>query len=300
MRIIKVDVRDRDQVLKAVEEALKVLRAGGIVIVPTETVYGVASLIEHAEKIYEVKGRPKDKPLPVQVHSLEQATFAEINERVRKLSKFWPGPLTVVTRAKGLPDYVTAGSGKVGIRIPDHPFTLELLKRTPLVVTSANKSGRPSPLRVEDVEIEYDLAIDTGPSPYGIESTVVDVTGEKVRIIRQGPISKELLEEALGEEVIGEERPRRVSVRGDFYYAERPCPQACVGLVVGPEELIKDLNCEKVSMGSLKEPLEIARKAWEIIRNLEGKRVVFILPPPRGVLIAVREILKGVSKGRVC
>ena len=300
MKIIRVDVRDPEQVRRAVEEALKVLRKGGVVVIPTETVYGVASLIEYAEKIYEVKGRPKNKPLPVQVYSLEQATFAEVSERVRKLARFWPGPLTVVTWAKGLPDYVTAGSGKVGIRIPDHPFTLELLKRTPLVVTSANKSGRPSPLRVEEVEIDYDLAIDAGPSPYGIESTVVDVTGERVKILRQGPITKEMLEEVLGEEVEGGERPRRISVRGEFYYAEKPCPEACKGIVVGPEEMIKDLPCEKVSLGSLREPLEIARRAWEVVKELEGKRAVFVLPPPRGVLIAVREILKGVSKGKVC
>ncbi len=300
MKVLRVNLRDPRQVERAVEEALRVLKGGGIVVIPTETVYGVASLIEYAERIFEIKGRPKSKPLPVQISSLEQASFAEVNERVRKLAGLWPGPLTIVTKARGLPSYVTAGTGKVGMRIPDHPFTLELLKRTPLVVTSANKSGRPSPLSVEEVEIEYDLAIDTGPSPYGIESTVIDVTGKRPRILRQGPITKELLEQTLGEKVEGEERPRTVKVKGEFYYAEKPCINVCEGIVVGPEELIRDLPCEKISLGSLREPLEIARRTWRVIREVEGKRATFILPPPEGVLKAVREILKGISKGRVC
>ncbi len=197
MKVLKP--KSGKELLEAVLEAAEVLEKGGLVIVPTETVYGIASKLEYAEKIYEVKKRPKNKPLPVQTpygrHG-EVGVFDEHSERVARL--LWPGPLTLVVEARPeVPEAVTAGTGKVGVRVPAHPFTLMLLEITgPLAVTSANVSGGKSPSRPEEVSVEADLMIDVGPLG-GLPSTVAEVEGGKVRILREGPIKKEVLEAIL-------------------------------------------------------------------------------------------------------
>ena len=197
MRVLRP--RSEEEVERALEEAVEVLERGGLVIIPTETVYGLASKLEFAEKIYEVKKRPRNKPLPLQTplgrHS-EVGHFDEVAEALARA--FWPGPLTIVVRAKpSVPEAVTAGTGKVGVRVPAHPFALKLLERVgPLAVTSANVSGGKSPKSPEEVTVEADLMIDMGPVG-GEPSTVVDVSEGKLVILREGPIKREELERVL-------------------------------------------------------------------------------------------------------
>ncbi|NPA85462.1 MAG: threonylcarbamoyl-AMP synthase [Crenarchaeota archaeon] len=197
MRVLRP--RSEEEVELALAEAKRVLEEGGLVVVPTETVYGIASKLEYAEKIYEAKRRPTSKPLPVQTPLGRHGEVGYFDERAEALAKaFWPGPLTIVVRAKpSVPEAVTAGTGKVGIRVPAHPFTLKLLDLVgPLAVTSANLSGGKSPRSPEEVTVEADLMIDMGPVG-GVPSTVVDVSEGKLVILREGPIKREDLERAL-------------------------------------------------------------------------------------------------------
>jgi len=191
--------RSEEDVRRALIEAKEVLESGGLVIIPTETVYGIASKLEFAEKIYEAKRRPRDKPLPVQTPLGRHREVGEFDEAAEALAKaFWPGPLTIVVKAKPwLPEAVTAGTGKVGVRVPAHPFALKLLELVgPLAVTSANLSGGKSPKSAEEVTVEADLLIDMGPVE-GTPSTVVEVEGKKVKVLRRGPISEEEIQKVL-------------------------------------------------------------------------------------------------------
>jgi len=202
----------RPRVLKAVEEAIieaaEIVRGGGVVVYPTETVYGLGCDPLNPEAVYRllrVKGRGR-KPLPVAASSVERAReiayFTPLAERVASL--FLPGPLMLILRAKvQFPRGVTCGLETVGVRVPDHPVALRLAELSGgcLVSTSANKSGEPPPRDVEEAVAqiggEVDLILDAGPSPLGRPSTILDLTSEKPRVLREGPIPVERVLEAL-------------------------------------------------------------------------------------------------------
>jgi len=190
--------------------AAEVLKRGGLVAVPTDTVYGLAGNGLDADavaQIYEVKGRPAIKPLILLVCDLNAAeTFcSDIPEAARRLAKaFWPGALTMVLpRSDTVPDIVTAGGGTVGIRAPNHPKTLELMRITglPLAAPSANISDKPSAKSAEDVlsyfDGKIDCIIDGGVCSLGIESTIVDLSSEPYKILRHGAIPEEEITRAL-------------------------------------------------------------------------------------------------------
>ena len=192
------------QVMFQVDRAIEVLRNGGIVAFPTDTVYGLGGdvfSIEAAERIYRVKQRPRHMPLPVLLADSAQLAdiVASVPEAARCLIKhFWPGGLTLVlTKKNSLPDIITAGSSKVAVRIPDHVVPLTLIRGlgAPIIGTSANISGKPNPVTAQEVEQQIggrvDLIIDMGRCPGGSESTVVDVTGETPVILRRGIIAEE-------------------------------------------------------------------------------------------------------------
>ena len=195
---------------RAVHQALQVLRSGGLVAFPTDTVYGVGA---HAfspwavERIYHVKGRSLSKPIPLLLDSVDRlGQVAEDipREAVLLAKRFWPGPLTIVlTRSPNVPDVVTAGGPSVAVRVPDHEFALRLISAAggALAATSANLSGHPDPVTAPEV-LEYlqgriDLVVDGGPCPGGVPSTVVDVTGKSPRIVRKGAISPRQVEREL-------------------------------------------------------------------------------------------------------
>jgi len=196
---------------KAVRRAAELLRAGEVVALPTETVYGLAAnaLDENAvAKIFQIKGRPANNPIIVHVAGNDMAQRCAGNwpELADNLSKaFWPGPLTLVLpRSERIPDNVTAGGATVGIRWPSHPFIQAVIRECdfPLAAPSANLSNRISPTNAEHVRAQLadqiSLIVDGGQSQIGIESTVLDLTVSPPRILRPGMIHAEALEAVIG------------------------------------------------------------------------------------------------------
>ena len=195
----------------AVQRAAELLRAGEVVALPTETVYGLAANALDADavaKIYEVKGRPAHNPIIVHVASVAMAKqcVAHWPASAEQLNKsFWPGPLTMVLpRAKNIPDIVTAGGDTVGVRWPSHPFIQAVIRECgfPLAAPSANPSNQVSPTNAEHVRKnlggKIKLIVDGGQSQVGIESTVVDLTANPPRVLRPGMIHEESLVAAIG------------------------------------------------------------------------------------------------------
>jgi L-threonylcarbamoyladenylate synthase len=183
----------------ALEAALEVLRFGGLVAFPTDTVYGLAAMAFEGRAVaglYDAKGRSGEKAIPILVGVAEAMDQVGLpSEMARRLAaKFWPGAITLVMQKRPqLPEAVSA-TGTVGVRMPDHPIALGLLRAAgPLAVTSANRSGRTSPLSAQDVRAELEgkveLILDGGECPGRTPSTVVDCTGENPVIVRQGPIT---------------------------------------------------------------------------------------------------------------
>jgi len=194
---------------KAIKEAAAIIKAGGLVVYPTETVYGLgASAFSRIAvlKVFAAKKRPLDNPLSVAVKDIKQADeIAYVNTAARKLAKvFLPGPLTIVLKKKAnLPKELTSGSDKVGIRIPRNEIAIKLIERAgPITATSANISGQ-QPITTADEAREQlgnkvDFIIDGGPSQIGVESTVVDVSEEgKCEILRDGAIARVAIKDAL-------------------------------------------------------------------------------------------------------
>lgn len=193
----------------ALEAALEVLQQGGLVAFPTDTVYGLGALIQRPkaiEQLYRVKGRESSKAIPVLLGDLEELARVALQPRawaLRLAERFWPGPLTlVVPKHPALPAILSA-LPTVGVRMPDHPTALALLRRTgPLAVTSANLSGGASAVTagevLEQLQGRIPLILDGGRAPGGKPSTVVDCSGEEPKILRPGPISLEDLLQALG------------------------------------------------------------------------------------------------------
>ena len=192
-----------------IEQGISILKQGGLVAFPTDTVYGLgagATLPEAVERVFEVKGRPRNMALPLLLANISQiGDVAQVPPIAWLLIRnFLPGALTIVLPKSALiPDIVTAGGTTVAIRIPAHPIPIALVEGlgTPVTGTSANVSGQPSPLTAEEVYNQLgdkiDFIIDGGRCPGGTESTVVDVSGGEPVIRREGAISRKALEEVL-------------------------------------------------------------------------------------------------------
>jgi len=198
-----------------VDIAADVLRSGGLVAVPTETVYGLSAdgLNEDAvNKIYEVKGRPETKPISLLVYDMESVKeFCEnIPDEAYVMAKcFWPGPLTMIlSKSDKVPSIVTAGGNTVGVRCPDHDITREIIRKAgvPLATPSANISGKPSPKSADEVLAYFDgkieCVVDGGKCSVGIESTIIDMTKKPFKVLRPGGLSVEDIKEKAGIEVI--------------------------------------------------------------------------------------------------
>ena len=193
---------------KQIKEAISILKNGGLVAFPTDTVFGlgaIASNIDAVKRIYEVKQRPASQAMPLLLGSIEEVDLVaeDVSESARTLMKhFWPGALTlIVKKANGLPDVITAGGSTVAIRIPNHIVPLALIKGigTPLVGTSANSSGETSPLTVEEVARQLggkiDMIIDDGTVELPGESTILDTTVNPPRIVRVGRVPRTAIEQ---------------------------------------------------------------------------------------------------------
>ncbi|MED3661367.1 L-threonylcarbamoyladenylate synthase [Ureibacillus sp. FSL K6-8385] len=213
METVLITVDKKVDKEKIYSQAVDLLNQGEVVAFPTETVYGLGAVAtddEAVKKIYEAKGRPSDNPLIVHIGTIEEVSdyVEEVPEKAKKLmERFWPGPLTLIMKAKPdvLAKSVTAGLPTVGIRMPDHEVALELLRtlKKPLAAPSANRSGKPSPTKAEhvyeDLKGRIPLILDGGTTGIGIESTVLDVTVDPPVILRPGGVTKEMLEAEIGE-----------------------------------------------------------------------------------------------------
>ena len=192
----------------ALQQAFNTLLQGGLVAFPTDTVYGLGALAHNTlgiEQLYAVKGRQAAKAIPILLSDIRELSRVayQVDSRILRLAEcFWPGPLTlVVSRHASLPE-ILSPYPTVGVRVPDHPVALELLRLTgPLATTSANLSNQPSATSAGEVFAQLGgripLILDAGKTPGGISSTVVECSGAELVILRQGPLSMEQLQAAL-------------------------------------------------------------------------------------------------------
>ncbi len=239
MRVIRVKKDDFDD--SVLETPAGIIRKGGLVAFPTETVYGLGAdaLNERAvRKIFEVKGRPYDNPLIIHISDVEDVfRIAKPNRVALKLiDEFFPGPLTVVMEKKEIvPNATTAGLKTVAVRMPSHRVALRLieLSETPISAPSANRSGKPSPTRaehvIEDFGDEIDCIIDAGKTEIGLESTVVDTTVYPIEVLRHGAVTKEMLEEMFDVKVVRSSEVARSPGMKYRHYS----PSADVVVIVG-------------------------------------------------------------------
>lgn len=256
-KIIRIDPEHIDE--DAVREAGEIIKRGGLVAFPTETVYGLggdALNPEASKKIYASKGRPSDNPLIVHIADMEhlEPIVKEVPEKARLLaSKWWPGPLTMIFNKTDLVPYETSGGlDTVAVRFPNHPLALAFIRASGgyIAAPSANTSGRPSPTTAqhvaEDLDGRIDMILDGGEVRIGLESTIVDFTEGVPTILRPGYINQEMLSDILGEVKMDPGiqsenehiRPKAPGMRYRHY-----APKAQLLIVEGP----KDAVVEKIN-----------------------------------------------------
>ena len=231
----------------SISKAVEILRRGGLVAFPTETVYGLGARVfdpKAISKIFDVKGRAPDNPLIVHVADLNQLALIvnEVPPVAEKLIKaFWPGPLTLIlSRAANVPQEVSAGLPTLAVRMPNHHLALELLRclSEPIAAPSANRSGRPSPTKAEhvlwDLGDVVDMVLDGGLCSVGLESTILDLTEETPKILRHGEVTAEDLEHFIGK-VFSFHASREALVKSPGQKHRHYAPNIRVILVLGSE-----------------------------------------------------------------
>lgn len=253
----KLDNNNTDEIIN---KAARILKKGGLVAFPTETVYGLGANGLNAEacrKIYEAKGRPSDNPLILHIGDIKQLydIVVDIPDNAKKLiDSFWPGPMTgIFNKSNIVPSSVCGGLNTVAVRFPSNETAKKLILASgvPLAAPSANTSGKPSPTKAEHVQHDMngkiDMIIDGGECDFGIESTIVDFTEKIPVILRPGAITKEMLENVVGKIVFdkavysllsGGEKPKAPGMKYKHY-----APEADIVLVNGSaENVVKKIN----------------------------------------------------------
>jgi L-threonylcarbamoyladenylate synthase len=254
-----------------IEEAVELLRAGELVVFPTETVYGLganASNPAAVRKIFEMKGRPTDHPVIVHLDNPRylHRWVSSMPPMAEKLAaKFWPGPLTLILpKSENVNDLVTGGQDSVGIRVPSHPIAQQLLTAFGggIAAPSANRFGRLSPTKPEHVRDELGSAVrlilDGGESPIGLESTIVSCLDNEVRLLRPGFITRTQLQQVVGELAVGGAVPRASGDRRTHYAPSTPLS------IVASDDLEKFAGeflsrQEKVAVLAMRPPLNTQR-----------------------------------------
>jgi L-threonylcarbamoyladenylate synthase len=309
-----------------IERAAEVLRRGGLVAVPTETVYGLAANAEDpaaVARIFAAKGRPSSHPLIVHLGGAQYLDdwVETVPPAARLLAeRFWPGPLTLVLRrSRRVPLEVTGGLETVAVRVPNHPVTLELLAAFGggVAAPSANRFGSVSPTTADHVRTELgdavDCVLDGGACQVGLESTIVDVTGDVPRVLRPGGVTREDLEEVLGYPV---EVPSKSTVRVPGQHPSHYAPRARVVLVeaekvVAEAEQAQDLGHR---VGALVPPSsagvpvrahavvqvpesmdDYARSLFKLLREFDERGcdlVIAYLPDEQGLGLAIANRLR--------
>ena len=303
-----------------VRRAVEILRAGGLVAFPTETVYGLgadASSEAALKKLYAVKGRPAGHPVIVHFASADEA-FAwarEVPEAARRLAaRFWPGPLTLILkRSARAGDFVTGGQDTVGLRVPSHPVAQALLSEfgSGVAAPSANRFGRVSPTRAahvrEDLGEDVDLVLEGGDSEVGIESTIVDLSRGRAVLLRHGAITPAMLEQALGAAVAAADAGApRASGTLERHYAPKT-PLRLVASHALDQEISRAGGGTAVLAYSRpderaarwlrmpREPQGYAHRLYAALRELDAAGCALILveePPQDAAWAAVRDRLK--------
>lgn len=314
-KTVQIDENKIDATL--IKEAGDIIKNGGLVAFPTETVYGLggdALNPASSKKIYEAKGRPSDNPLIVHIYRLEDLgkIAKNVSDKAKKvMDAFWPGPLTLIfEKTDVVPRETTGGLDTVAVRFPIHPTAMAFIEAAGgfVAAPSANLSGRPSPTLAkyvcEDLNGRVDMIIDGGNIPIGLESTIVDMTSEIPMILRPGFVSKEMLEEVLGEVKVdptildanSKERPKAPGMRYRHY-----APKADMAIVRGEDKkVIETINemakehegCTVIcvdenvknypglnikNVGSREDSNEIASNLYKILRECDDEGVEFIL-----------------------
>lgn len=244
-----------------IREGADWLRAGELVAFPTETVYGLGANALDASacaKIFAAKGRPQDNPLIVHVCNRAMAdTLVDewTAEAELCVQHFWPGPLTLVLKKKSvIPDVVTAGLPNLALRMPSHPVALRLIEETglPIAAPSANQSGKPSPTSGShvwrDMKGRIPLILDAGACPVGLESTVLDLSGDVPTILRPGGISREQLEELLGEVQVDTPKENQVPKAPGMKYRHY-APQGEMILMIGSSQRVIQRMGQEIQKG---------------------------------------------------
>lgn len=297
----------------AIERVVDLLRRGGVVAIPTETVYGLAADADNAtavERIFQIKGRPSNHPLIVHLPDRSHIDLwaSEVPAAAEVLIEHcWPGPLTVVLRrATRVIDAVTGGRDTVGLRVPAHPQALEILQRFGggLAAPSANRFGRVSPTTAEhvraDLGSDVDAIVDGGPCPVGVESTIVDCTTEPVQILRSGAITDEQIAALLDGAVGAADGPSRASGMLAAHYA----PHAAVLLADDLHEaavLLARSGAGAVQIGDLDDLARYARHLYRWLRDADeagATTIVALLPRPQGLGHALRDRLTKAAAAR--
>jgi L-threonylcarbamoyladenylate synthase len=323
-----------------IERAADVLASGGLVAFPTETVYGLGAMVvepDAVQRVFAVKGRPAGHPLIVHlggVASLDRWA-ADVPDAARRLGReLWPGPLTLVLRrSERVPAIVTGGRDTVGLRVPAHPVALGLLaaldSRRPgeaaVAAPSANRFGRVSPTTAAHVHADLgddvDLVLDGGPCAVGVESTIVDLSGERPEVLRLGAITRDELASVLGSTPAVATGEARASGMLPAHYApaarvvvvpegddvgERAADEVARAAGLGPVVLlapsvVDDLPAEVVELEPAGPPEDYARVLYDRLRQADrlGAAAIVVVPPPAGGIgDAVRDRLTRAERGR--
>jgi len=311
---------------EAIRDAALALKDGHLVAFPTETVYGLGADARNPEavkRIYEVKGRPTDHPLIVHISSIAQLDKWAIDipeYAIRLARKFWPGPMTLIlNRSEFAADFITGGQDTVGLRVPNHPIALALVKHfeeitnSAIAAPSANRFGQVSPTSGADVfeELgeylsEFDLILEGGNSSIGIESTIVDCTGERPIILRNGAVTKEDIEIKLG--IVGVERSIYNKIKFSGSFEKHYAPKCKVIIATNASE-----GSGFLAMSEIETPLglvrlaapstveEFARILYSTFRSADhrGLNTLVVCPPiDHPLAVAILERLEKAAKGR--
>ena len=292
--------------------AAEIIRGGGLLGIPTETVYGLGAdgLNPAAVRdIFRAKGRPQDNPLILHIWDagwLERYCEDVPETAYRLTEKFWPGPLTMILRRRSVvPDVVTAGLDTVGMRCPAHPLCRQVIRLagTPIAAPSGNTSGRPSPTTarhmLEDMDGKIPAILDGGPCVVGVESTIIDLTVGPPRLLRPGGVTLEALREVLGEVAVdsavtrpmGEgEQPRAPGMKYRHYAPKAPVvvvtgePETAAayirqnvspgdGVICFDEYMDRFQNCPLERLGPAADKEEQARRVFDALRAMDGTDV---------------------------
>ncbi len=308
----------------AMTSAAATIKDGNLVAFPTETVYGLgadASNEKAVAKIYAAKGRPADHPLIVHIASIDGIGYwaDDISEYAIALARaFWPGPMTLICkRSPEAKDFVTGGQDTVGLRVPDHVVALALLGAAKQVgvqgiaAPSANRFGHVSPTTADAVREELDLylsaddiILDGGPSQVGVESTIIDCTGDTPHILRPGAITQTMIEEVTGLKVTDAQSEIRVSGSLENHYA----PQAIVVLDTTPQPgdgyiamSDKPTPTGVIRLASPETVEEYARILYASLRDADSQKISRICieqPQGNGLAIAICDRLQRAARGR--